>query len=302
MQYKQLGIDGPEFSRIIAGFWRLDQWGYTKKELSDFVHGCIEAGVTTMDHAEVYGGYTSEKIFGEAVADYPGLRDKMQIVTKCGIRLQDSQVQPGVSHQHYNTDRDYIVATAEKSLKHLATEYLDLLLIHRPDALMDADETAAAFTQLKEQGKVRFFGVSNFNPTQFSLLQSRLPFPLVTNQVECSVVHMEPVHDGTLDQCQQLRVNPMAWSPLGGGALFTGDGEKEERLRSTMTAIGEETGGFDIDQVALAWLLRHPAGIFPVLGTGKLSRVEKAVESLNISLSREQWYRIWSASTGTGVP
>lgn len=297
-----MGSEGPECSRIIAGFWRLRHWDISKNQLTDFIHECVELGVTTFDHADIYGDYTCEQLFGEAVSDQTGLRNKMQIVTKCGIRLQNSNTRPGISHQHYNTDYDYIVSSAEKSLKLLGTDRIDVLLIHRPDVLMNADETARAFEQLKSDGKVLHFGVSNFSPSQLSLLQSRLPFQLVTNQIEFSVLHIDPLHDGTLDQSQELRMNPMAWSPLGGGSLFSGDGEKEKWLRDELAAIGDETGGYSIDQVALAWLLRHPSGIFPVLGTGKLSRVQDAVYSLEIALSREQWYRIWSASTGTPVP
>ncbi|MBP3193140.1 aldo/keto reductase [Natronogracilivirga saccharolytica] len=297
-----MGEEGPDCSRIIAGFWRLRHWGISRNQLTDFVHECIDMGVTTFDHADIYGDYTCEQLFGDAVAGNNGLRGKMQLVTKCGIRLQNSETRPGISHQHYNTDYDYIIASAERSLKLLGTDRIDVLLIHRPDALMNADETARAFQQLKKDGKVLHFGVSNFTPSQVSLLQSRLPFQLVTNQIECSVLRIDPLHDGTLDQSQQMRMNPMAWSPLGGGSLFTGDGEKEKRLRNELAAIGDETGGYGIDQVALAWLLCHPSGIFPVVGSGKLARIQDAVASLGIALSREQWYRIWSASTGTPVP
>jgi len=307
MQKMQMGVDGPNCSRIIAGFWRLKYWNMPVNSLLDFVHGCLHLGVSTLDHADIYGDYTCERIFGEAVsggaAKIPeSLRSQMQIVTKCGIGLQHSQTRPGIHHQHYNTDANYVVGAAEASLKHLRTDYIDVLLIHRPDALMKADETARGFEQLHKEGKVLFFGVSNFTPSQLSLLQSRLPFPLVTNQVECSVMHIDPLHDGTLDQCQEKRIAPMAWSPLAGGRLFSEHTEQAARLREVLAAIGEETGGFTADQVAIAWLLRHPSGIFPVIGTGKTERVRSAAAALDISLSREQWYRIWSASTGTGVP
>ncbi len=307
MQKMQMGVDGPKCSRIIAGFWRLKKWDMDGDRLRGFVHACMDLGVSTIDHADIYGDYTCERIFGEAVsggsAKIPdSLRSRMQIVTKCGIRLQHSQTRPGIHHQHYNTDADYVIGAAETSLENLRTDYIDVLLIHRPDALMNADETARAFEQLHKEGKVRFFGVSNFTPSQLSLLQSRLPFPLVTNQVEYSVMRIDPLHDGTLDQCQEKRIAPMAWSPLAGGRLFSEHTDQAGRLREVLAAIGEETGGYAADQAAIAWLLRHPSGIFPVIGTGKMERVRSAADALDISLSREQWYRIWSASTGTGVP
>jgi predicted oxidoreductase len=167
---------------------------------------------------------------------------------------------------------------------------------------MNAAEIAEAFLLLHESGKVKHFGVSNFSPLQFNLLQSCLDFPLVTNQVEVSVLKMDALHDGTLDQCQQLKISPMAWSPFGGGALFWGNSEKASRVRNELQKIGDELGGFSIDQVALAWLLMHPSKIVPVLGTGKIERLKSAAESVKIGLSRDQWYRIWTASAGEEVP
>ena len=307
MKKTPMGDGGPECSRIVAGFWRLKHWNMTGSGLLDFVQACLDMGVTTLDHADIYGDYTCERIFGEAVSGGQSripdsLRSRMQIVTKCGIRLQHSQTRPGVDHQFYNTDMDYVISAAEASLENLRTDYIDVLLIHRSDVLMNADETARAFEKLRQDGKVRHFGVSNFTPSQLSLLQSRLPFSLVANQVECSVMHIDPLHDGTLDQCQELRIAPMAWSPLAGGRLFTEHSEQVQRLRQVLVQIGEETGGYTADQAAIAWLLHHPSGIFPVTGTGKAERIRSAANALAISLSREQWYRIWSASTGTGVP
>ena len=308
MKKKQMGKNGPVCSSIAAGFWRLNHWGFSNDHIFDFVHECIELGVTTFDHADIYGDYTCEQQFGRALSENGNktipfsLRSNIQIVTKCGIRLQYSNTRPGIQHQHYNTDKDYIIASVEQSLKNLCTSYIDLLLIHRPDALLNADEVAEAFIQLRNSGKVQHFGVSNFTPPQVALLQSRLPFSLVTNQIECSVLKMEPLHDGTLDQCQMMGINPMAWSPLGGGGLFKANTEKAIRVKLELEQIGMELGGYRPDQIALAWLFRHPSGIFPVLGTGKIDRIQAAVSSVNIHLEREQWYRIWSASTGQAVP
>lgn len=213
----QLVSLGPEFSRMICGYWRLMEWGMTPEQLLVFMEQHIELGITTVDHADIYGGYQCEQAFGQALRLKPSLRDQMELVSKCGIA---TTAKPEHALGHYITDCSHIVHSAEQSLTHLHTDYLDLLLIHRPDPLMDADEVAEAFIQLHKSGKVKYFGVSNFTPTQFSLLQSRLPFSLVTNQVEISPLHQPAIMDGTLDACQQLRIKPMAWSCLGGGVYL----------------------------------------------------------------------------------
>ncbi len=301
MKKISISPEGPEFSRIALGMWRLNDWNMNTADLTGFIETALDLGVTTFDHADIYGLYTVEELFGKVLKEQPGLHAKMEIVTKCGIKLV-SENRPQNTFHAYDTSRDYIIQSAEASLKNLSTDYLDVLLIHRPDPLMNADEVAGAFLHLRKSGKVRHFGVSNFTPFQFELLQSRLDFPLVTNQVEVSVMKMDALHDGTLDQCQQLRISPMAWSPLGGGSLFTGDGEQEQRLRVELQKIGEEIGGAAIDQLALAWLLKHPAHIIPVLGTGNPDRIRGAAGALDLELSRDQWFRIWTASAGQEVP
>jgi predicted oxidoreductase len=175
-------------------------------------------------------------------------------------------------------------------------------LIHRPDPLMDADEVAEAFSQLRQSGKVLHFGVSNFTPSQFELLSLRLDVPLVTNQIQFSAMYLDTWYDGTLDQCQRLRISPMAWSPLGGGRLFSEETKWAEEIRTEMYAAGKQLGGVSLDQVALTWVLRHPARMVPVLGTGKIERVRRAVQAEYVELSREQWFRIWVASVGTRLP
>ena len=301
MQRISISPEGPKFSRIALGMWRLNDWNMNTKELVSFIETALELGITTFDHADIYGMYTVEELFGKALKEMPGLRSKMEIVTKCGIKLV-SENRPENTFHAYDTSRDHILKSVETSLRNLNTDYLDVLLIHRPDPLMNADEVAEAFNHLRKSGKVQHFGVSNFMPFQFELLQSRLDFPLVTNQVEVSVMKMDAMHDGTLDQCQQLWISPMAWSPLGGGSLFTGDGEQEQRLRAELQKIGEELGGAGIDQVALAWLLKHPAKIIPVVGTGNMDRIRGAAGALELELSRDQWFRIWTASAGQEVP
>lgn len=293
--------DGLQASRIVWGAWRLVESRLTPDEIRRLMHVCIEHGITTIDHADIYGGYTAEGVWGEAMAQEKGLRDQLQLVTKCGIMLV-SPNRPSTSVHHYDTSRAHIIASVENSLRELRTDYLDLLLIHRPDVLMNADETAAALRELFDAGKVLHFGVSNFSPSQYALLASRLDFPLATNQVEFSVTHLDPLHDGTFDQCQQLRIAPMAWSPLGGGSLFRDNDERSVRLRDMMQRIGMELGGATLDQVALAWILTHPANVMPVIGTSKIERVIAAANAEQWRLSREQWFAIWQASTGHEVP
>ncbi len=292
---------GPDFSRLVLGFWRLTTWGMTTSDLIRFIEESLELGITTFDHADIYGSYTCEDAFGAALEKAPHLRDSMQLVTKCGIKLI-SDNRPDHTIMHYDTSASHIIASAENSLKVLNTDRIDLLLIHRPDPLMDPDDVAEAFSKLRSSGKVLHFGVSNFTPSQFDLLNSRLDVPIVTNQVEFSVMHVEPMFDGTIDMCQKNCISPMAWSSLGGGSLFSGDDERAVRLKNSLSVVGASLGGKPIDQVALAWLLHHPAGIVPVLGTGKLERVRSAVESEALELSREQWFAILAASRGIDVP
>jgi len=297
----QLTENGPEFSRLVAGVWRVGEWGMDTRGLLDFIHGCLDLGITTFDNADIYSDYAAEGILGAALAAEPGLRSRLELVTKCGIQLI-SPNRPGNRVHHYDTSTEHIIASAENSLHEMRTDYLDLLLIHRPDPLMDADEVAEAFGTLRSSGKVRAFGVSNFMPWQFHLLQSRLDFPLATNQIELSPLYLDPLHDGTLDQLQRLRVPPMAWSPLAGGRLFDPHDERAGRVRSALARVGEELGGAGVDQVALAWLLRHPARVLPVLGTGKLERVRAATAAEGLALDRQQWFAIWEASAGREVP
>jgi predicted oxidoreductase len=296
----QLTEGGPTFSRTVAGVMRLREWGMDSDGIRDFIHQCLDLGITTFDHADIYGSYTCEMLFGEALAAEPGLRGRIELVTKCGIQLLSPNRPENYVH-HYNTGRDHIVASAERSLRNLHTDVLDLLLIHRPNALMDADEVAEALTGLRAAGKVLHCGVSNFMPWQFDLLQSRLDFPLVTNQIELSVLHLTPIHDGTLDQAQRLRAAPMAWSPVAGGRLFSGGDERTARVRGVLGKIAGDIGASPT-QVALAWVLRHPARPLPVMGTGKIERLREAAEAESISLDRQQWFAIWEASAGREVP
>ncbi|MGO1298773.1 MAG: aldo/keto reductase [Vibrio sp.] len=294
--------NGPEFSELVQGYWRLTDWGMSTQEQLAFLQQHMELGITTVDHADIYGLYECEKRFGEALAIKPALREQLQIVTKCDIQLLSEQF-PERHIKHYDTSAAHIQQSVENSLRLLGVEKLDVLLIHRPDLLMDADEVADTFHHLYQSGKVCAFGVSNFPPSQFSLLQSRLDLPLITNQVEINPLNFDVAHDGTLDQLQQARVRPMAWSCLAQGELFANSYDaRTRRVVNALNEVGEEIGADNISQVIYAWIRRFPAKPVPILGSGKIERARNAVDSLSLSLTREQWYAIWTASMGQEVP
>src|SRR5688572_12386347 len=219
MERKKIHNDGPLFSRIIAGAWR---WSLPDDQVKQLIHQSLDVGITTFDHADIYGDHSNEEIFGNVLRKHPSLRERMEIVTKCGIKFP-SQKRPSSWVKHYDTSKNHIKWSVDNSLKVLNTDCIDLLLIHRPDPLLDPVEVADAFSSLRQSGKVLHFGVSNFTPTQFEMLQSYLSFPLVTNQLEISITHNLPLFDGSLDILMKHRVSPMGWSPLGGGKLVEGD-------------------------------------------------------------------------------
>ncbi len=292
---------GPQFSELVQGYWRLVDWNMSAQERLTFLKQHIELGVTTVDHADIYGNYECDRLFGEAVALDKSVRDQIEIVTKCNIMLCGDKT-PERKVNHYNSSKEHIIASAENSLKNLQVDNIDVLLLHSADVLINADEVAEAFAQLKADGKVNHFGVSNFTPRGFELLQSRLDAPLVTNQVEIKPLNFEVAHDGTLDLMQTVRTRPMAWSCLGGGSIFTGSTEQAERVRSELELLKEELGASSIDQVIYAWVRKLPSNPLPIIGSGKIERVEAAVESLKLEMTNEQWYRVWIASKGHGVP
>ncbi|WP_350019995.1 aldo/keto reductase [Priestia flexa] len=299
MQYVQLAED-LKFSRIIHGLWRLADWNLSTSDTQTLIEQCLEKGITTFDHADIYGDYSCEGLFGQALAQKPSLRESMQLVTKCGIKLTSDKY-PERKINFYDTSKQHIINSANQSLKNLNTDYVDVLLIHRPDPFMDPQEVADAFIQLKEEGKVRYFGVSNFKRSQFDLLQSFLPFPLITNQIEISPTYLNHFEEGTIEQCQQHKIAPMAWSPLGGGSIFTAEDERSIRVRNKLIEIGEEIGAKSLDQVAYAWLLAHPATIMPIVGSGKMNRIDAAIDALDLKMNRMQWFQILEASKGRPV-
>lgn len=295
-QYHPLGFEG---SRIAQGYWRLNEWGMSDQELVSFIEQSIAAGITTVDHADIYGDYECESLFGKALKIKPSLRDQLQIVTKCGILLP-SKNRPEITSHRYDQSTQHIIQSVDNSLQNLNVENIELLLLHRPTPLMDADHVAEAFEHLFTVGKVTHFGVSNFTPQQIDLLQSRLPMPLIVNQVELSPLQLKHFEDGTLEHAQQHAITPMAWSPFAGGDLFKLEGI-DPTLHHAMTKVAENHGA-SLDQIAIAWLLRHPSGIAPVIGSGKIERVKAAQKALTITLSDEEWFEIWVASQGHPVP
>ncbi|HSI52216.1 MAG TPA: aldo/keto reductase [Ideonella sp.] len=287
-----------KLSPIVAGAWRLSEWQLSVPQRLAWIAGCIERGLTSFDHADIYGGYEVEALFGEALAAKPGLRNQMQLISKCGIKLTTPN-RPSHAIKSYDSSAAHVRASVEASLKALHTDRLDLLLIHRPDLLLDADELARCFEQLRSEGKVLNFGVSNFTASQFALLNSR--FPLLTHQLECSPLHLDPLDDGTFDQLQQLRLRPMIWSPLAGGRLFTGTDERSLAVRTVLAEMGERLGGASATTLALAWLLRLPCHPIPVIGSRRLEAADEAMAATKLELSAEDWYRIWMAGAGREV-
>ena len=285
-------------SPIVAGVWRMASWNWTPQERLRWIEQCLELGVTSFDHADIYGAYTVEALFGEALALAPGLRQRMQLVTKCGIQLR-VPARPDTRIKHYDTSAQHIVRSVENSLAALGTDHIERLLLHRPDALMDADEVAGAFEKLQESGKVQQFGVSNFSVAQFELLHAR--FPLVTNQIEWHPLHRAPLHDGTLDQAQRLRAHPMIWSPLAGGVLFTSHAEEAMRVRGVLTSIGAQYG-VSAASVAFAWILRHPSRPHPITGSRRIEAMQEAVAAIGVRLDAQEWTEILAAATGEEVP
>ncbi|KFI05474.1 aldo/keto reductase family oxidoreductase [Massilia sp. BSC265] len=288
---------GLELSRIVAGMWRMNAWGMSVEQRVAFIEQCIELGVTSFDHADIYGNYGVEGVFGEALRAQPSLRGRIELVSKCGIKLVSNK-RPQHGIQHYDTTAAHIVASSEESLRQLHTDHLDLLLIHRPDPLMDFDEIAEAFTRLQQAGKVRHVGVSNFTRHQFECLNRRVP--LATNQVEFSPMFTAPMFDETFDGMQDLRIAPMAWSPLGGGRLFTSSDERAVEVRTVVQEVADRMEK-PFASVLFAWILQLPSRPIPLTGTGRFEAIREAVAGTSFRLERGDWFRILRAARGHEV-
>ena len=286
------------FSPLAAGVWRAHEWGLDAAGLANWMAQALDLGITTFDHADIYGGYSVEALFGAAFAQAPGLRERLQIVTKCGIKLMHP-ARPSHGVKSYDSSRAHVLASVDHSLRALRTDRIDLLLMHRPDLLMEPEELAATFRELLAAGKVLHFGVSNHTPSQVALLRKR--HPLLTNQVEFSPLQMQALADGTLEQCVDLGLRPMLWSPLAGGRLFAGSDAQSLRVRAVLQALAE-AHGVSAATMAYAWLMRHPSRPVPITGSGRVAALREAVAATAVSLSAQDWYRVWQASMGQEVP
>ncbi|MES2696626.1 MAG: aldo/keto reductase [Verrucomicrobiota bacterium] len=298
----KLAPNAPEVSALAYGVWRLaaDPLGSAPARIRAKIDACLEVGMTTFDHADIYGQYTCEGLFGRALAEAPGLRDRMEIITKCGINAACAN-RPGVTVNHYDATAPAIERCVERSLRELKTDRIDVLLIHRPDWLTSAEETAKGLQSVMQSGKVRSVGVSNYSTHQSALLTRYLGYAPVTNQVEVSLLRMEGIYDGTLDQCQAADVHPMAWSPLGGGRLMSGADEVTTRTRTALTKLGAHYGA-TAEQMALAWVAMLPSRPQVVIGTNQIDRIKAAAASATIKIERQHWYELWSAAQGRSVP
>lgn len=293
-----LSHDGPHLSPIVAGAWRMAEWGWNVQQRLRWIEQCLELGITGFDHADIYGDYTVETLFGEALAQRPALRQRVQIVTKCGVKLVSPR-RPGHAAKSYDSSAEHVTASVDASLRALRTDHIDVLLIHRPDALMDPLQLAHTGERLRAAGKVAHFGVSNHSRSQFELLHRHLP--LVTNQIELSPLRTQALSDGTLDQCLQLSLRPMIWSPLAGGELMQATHARARRVRSVLEDLGRRYGA-SVSTMAYAWILRHPSHPVCITGSHRLERMRDAVAALGIRISGEDWYRVWQASTGRPLP
>jgi predicted oxidoreductase len=296
MERMKLHAQGPEFSRMITGVWRWSN--LTHQQIQILIEKSVDVGITTFDHADIYGDYSCEEQFGMVLKGNSSLRKKIQLVTKCGIKLLSGK-RPQHRVKHYDTSREHIVNSVEQSLKNLNTDYLDLLLLHRPDPLMHPEEVAEAFGLLKQNGKVLHFGVSNFTPAQFEMLQSYVDDPLVTNQVELSLFQHQALFDGTVDVLMKHRVSPMAWSPLGGGKFFSSSGG-DDAVNMPLEEMASQYM-CSVSQLLLAWLLRHPSGILPILGTTNPDRIQEGAGAINMHVDRQDWFEMLNVVSGHDV-
>jgi len=301
-------------SRLAYGCWRLaGTWEPAHVTPEREAHGraavvaAYEAGYTLFDHADIYCLGVSETIFGQVLREVSGMREQILLASKCGIRRAGDP--DAHAPYRYDFSADYIVRCCEESLQRLGVETIDLYQLHRPDYLCDPAEVAGAFERLRQAGKVREFGVSNFRPGQVAMLQLACPMPLLVNQVEISLAHRAPFDDGTLDQCLTQHMTPLAWSPLGGGKVAAGavvdmkdpNHARKIRMQERVDGIARELG-VSRSVVALAWLLKHPSGIVPILGSTQPDRIREAVRATEIELSREQWYLLWEAASEQRLP
>lgn len=272
-------------------------WGknLNTNEIIERLHVCLENHITTFDHADIYGGYTTEESFGKAFAESRIERDQIELISKCGIKYVTENRNYGIKHYDYSAE--YIIWCVENSLKNLKTDYLDVLLLHRPSPLMQTDEIAKAVDHLKNQGKLRSFGVSNFTASQTELIQQKIKVDF--NQIQFSATHLEAMTDGVLDYMQLHHISPMAWNPLG--SVFREKNVQTNRLTLLLEKLSQKYS-VEPDVLLLAWILKHPSGILPVIGTTSPKRIKNAALASSLNLELEDWFSLWVESMGTKVP
>jgi predicted oxidoreductase len=285
------------FSPIIAGTMNWGVWkaNFTTSQMAGLINDCLETGITTFDHADIYGGYTTEAEFGAAFAQSGIAREDIQLISKCGIQHTIGSRNNKV--KHYDYSKEYIIWSAENSLRHLQTDYLDLLLLHRPSPLMHPDEIAEAISQLKSQGKIKSFGLSNFTNSQTDLIRTRTD--VAFNQIEFSATAYEPMLDGSLDYMMTHKIKPLAWSPVG--SIFKEESEQTRRLKYLMVELVAKYEA-PADVILLAWILRHPARIIPVSGSCSIDRLKNQMKATQLQLELEDWFALWTESMGEKVP
>ncbi|WP_438946151.1 aldo/keto reductase [Sediminibacterium sp.] len=286
-------------SSPVAGCMRWGKWGanFSTYDYRQLIDQCLSIGVNSFDHADIYGDYTTEEEFGEALKEDKTIRPQIKLITKCGIQMV-TENRPEHNIKSYNTSKKHIIRSAEQSLKNFGTDYLDVLLIHRPDPLLDPAEVAEAIQSLQIQGKVRSFGVSNFLPHQVNMLRKWVQIDY--NQIEVSIIRTSPFSNGILDNCIENNIVPMAWAPLGGG-LLTDDLHPHFRSISHAAHLLSEKYAMGLNEMLIAWLNTHPAGILPVIGTTKAERLEQAKKAASIKLTREDWFLLMKAAMGEDV-
>ena len=287
-----------DFSKIIVGVMRWGIWGANQSEsgVQKLIETSLEEDLYTFDHADIYGGYTTEELFGNAFSEMKINREKIQLITKCGICMPSEK--KNFPLKYYNYSKEYILNQVDESLKNLKTDYIDLLLLHRPSPLINPEEIAAAFGVLRSSGKVRDFGVSNFTTSQFDLISKYFP-QLVTNQVEVSLTETKAFYDGTIDQMMLKKLQPMAWSVMG--TYFSEDSERTARIKSVLEVLTKKYNAEEA-QLLLAFLLKHPSKIIPIIGTSKVESIKSLKKSLQINLEIEDWFSLLEASLGHDVP
>lgn len=288
--------DIENYSRIIAGTMTWGKWGkqLSQRQMEDVLQHCLSLGINTFDHADIYGDYTTEEQFGNAFASSSIKREEIRLVSKCGIQLKGESRENKVAHYRY--DRQYIIWSAERSLKLLKTDYLDLLLLHRPSPLMHPAEIAEAVFQLKKEGKIRQFGVSNFTPSHIKMIETIIP--VEGNQVEFSLTANAAIDDGSLDDCITNKRLAMSWSPLG--SYFKEANSQTKRIKKVLKNLCAKYDATE-DQLLLNWVLRHPAKVYPVVGTATPERLALAMKAMQIEMELEDWFILLEAARGHQV-